>query len=1064
MGTLAADLGLTGTVAAAEFRRILDGRHPWSGDYLLSAKGSAMRAARRRVCRVAAGQAGLFDGEGLDVARAAARLRLTCRHIRRLLAAGERSQSGEKVAPSACLVGTKVEIAKRAYPQWRVQEAELSRFETERRHVKARPGYDLTLRPPKSVSILWALGNPEQRSAVRRAHREAVDAVVAYYEAQAIFARQGGGGRLPMVTDGLIGAAFDHRTSRAGDPLLHSHVVVANMTRTAEGRWQTLNSPILFDHARSGGYVYQAHLRHVLSRDAGLDWQQVRNGWAEVAGVPEPVIRAFSKRRDEIEELVAESGYTSARAHQAATLASRRAKDNTAAPETLLERWQAEAAGLGFDGDAVDACFGRVPPAELSHERIERLYVDMTGPRGLTERSSTFTRREVVEALAGGLGATADAATIGVLTDRLLASQRVVPLEGRGGRRRSEWVVGRDGRLTRTAGSVLFSTPEMLATEARLLHWAEHGFGTVVPTALPEAVAEAIGARPELSGEQRAMIEAVCLSGGAIQPVAGRPGSGKTHATEACVAAFLASGRPVLGCALSATAADELERACALGARTGRPASTIARLLCELDAPNGSGLAPGTILFVDEASMAGTRGLARLAVHVARSGGAIKLIGDPDQHGPVEAGGVFRKLVADRGDDVVSLVENNRQVDTDERRAIDEYRQGRIGEAIARYERHGKVHRAPTAVESYRAIVNDWYEGWNEGSRDPMMAGPNSTRRALNMAARARLRAEGALKGEALVVGGSEFQVGDWIVTRHNDYRLSGPAPRSFVKNGSVGTVVQVGRRSKELVVEFARDGRITLPRSYVEGGWVEHGYARTTYGVEGATLTSGHYHVGDGSSFEEGYVALTRAKQGTQIYVVEGTAQSDLESEHRSHETESIGLETVIEALGQPHTNALAMEIDGVAADAVGEFGGWDIDSVGAERHRLDEIMASMPARAGVSLAAAQLHRETLIARRQLLDCRSQALAVSGGDAVINEGSPTSRREPDASRAALTDRALLSIEQRIGELVKRDVAQKAFLADHAGDVSRRDAAAHAERGHRLGLAIADQIPRPGSG
>jgi ATP-dependent exoDNAse (exonuclease V) alpha subunit len=130
--------------------------------------------------------------------------------------------------------------------------------------------------------------------------------------------------------------------------------------------------------------------------------------------------------------------------------------------------------------------------------------------------------------------------------------------------------------------------------------------------------------------------------------VVGRPGSGKTYATAACVDAFAGAGVPVVGCAVSATAAAELEDAVGFERYTRRPAQTIANLLIDLE-QRGDRFAPGTIVLIDEATMVGTRELARLAAHVDRAGGAIKLIGDPDQHTSVDTGGVSPFAVAPSG-------------------------------------------------------------------------------------------------------------------------------------------------------------------------------------------------------------------------------------------------------------------------------------------------------------------------------------------------------------------------------------------------------------------------------
>src|SRR3546814_1718806 len=97
---------------------------------------------------------------------------------------------------------------------WLVPRVEVERFEAEHRSTKARPGYDITLRPPKSVRVIWALAPEAQSRAIRDAHWEAVDAVVTHMERQAVFARQGNKDRARIETDGGTAAAFDNPQSR----------------------------------------------------------------------------------------------------------------------------------------------------------------------------------------------------------------------------------------------------------------------------------------------------------------------------------------------------------------------------------------------------------------------------------------------------------------------------------------------------------------------------------------------------------------------------------------------------------------------------------------------------------------------------------------------------------------------------------------------------------------------------------------------------------------------------------------------------------------------------------
>src|SRR5581483_44098 len=504
VGSLAEQIGLSGTVDPLHFRRVLDGQDPFTGQYLTTAQGSAARAAARRTQPAGGSPA---RGASLDTMQVACRLGVSEQRVRQLLAAGERmnhqlaveaAEGGRPTSwPKQYLLGRKVRTGPDRRETWSVAPTEVERFLNERRPAaKARPGYDVVLRPPKSVSLLWALGSDDVRETVRRAHHDAVDQTVRFLESHAVSARSR---RRRTATDGVIAAAFDHRTSRAGDPLLHSHVVIANMTRTVRGDWRTLDGRGLFDHGRAAGAVYQAHLRHVLSRDLGVAWEPVVNGYADITGVPRRVIELFSKRREEIEEMVNEAGLSSARAHQAATLATRQAKDHSVDPGTLRRRWQAEAAADGFDPATIaTSCLGQTAPRPVTSERLDAVFHQLAGPHGLTERTASFTRGNVLEALGAALVADADADTLGRLADRFLASPLAVPLVDAPTGRSGFIVTDAHGTTTPVLGEVRWTTPNLVQQEATVLRWAREGFGGPSPTATATATDGALRARPYL--------------------------------------------------------------------------------------------------------------------------------------------------------------------------------------------------------------------------------------------------------------------------------------------------------------------------------------------------------------------------------------------------------------------------------------------------------------------------------------------------------------------------------------------------------------------------------------
>src|SRR5581483_1015007 len=187
VGSLAEQIGLSGHVDLLHFRRVLEGQDPFTGVYLTTAQGSAARAAARRETVSATPR----RGGALDTLQAACRLGVSEQRVRQLLAAGERMSEQLAVEaadgarpspwPKSYLLGMKLNAGHGRSEMWRIAPTEIERFLNERRPAaKARPGYDVVLRPPKSVSLLWAFGNEAVRDTVRRAHHDAVDQTVRF--------------------------------------------------------------------------------------------------------------------------------------------------------------------------------------------------------------------------------------------------------------------------------------------------------------------------------------------------------------------------------------------------------------------------------------------------------------------------------------------------------------------------------------------------------------------------------------------------------------------------------------------------------------------------------------------------------------------------------------------------------------------------------------------------------------------------------------------------------------------------------------------------------------------
>jgi conjugative relaxase-like TrwC/TraI family protein len=166
-------------------------------------------------------------------------------------------------------------------------------------------GVDVTFSAPKSVSVLYALGDEEVRAATTAAHEAGVAAGLEHLEAEACVARFGKNGVERQAGIGFIAAAFRHRTSRAGDPQLHSHAVMANVVQTADGRASAFDAGMSYRHCRAAGAVYDGMVRTVLSEQLGVVWEQ-RGGQWEVAAVDPQLCQLFSKRRREIQDCLDE--------------------------------------------------------------------------------------------------------------------------------------------------------------------------------------------------------------------------------------------------------------------------------------------------------------------------------------------------------------------------------------------------------------------------------------------------------------------------------------------------------------------------------------------------------------------------------------------------------------------------------------------------------------------------------------------------------------------------------------------------------------------------------------
>ena len=417
---------------------------------------------------------------------------------------------------------------------------------------------DLTFSAPKSVSVLYAVAGDQVSVALSDCHEHAVQAALEYLEqTAALVSRRTGDGLRLHQAGGFVTAAFRHRMSRALDPQLHTHCVSANLAQGPDGRWTALHHPTLFAAAQTAGYLYQAHLRALVSGRLGLEWGLVYKGAAELVGVDALVLEEFSTRRHEMRRAAQEGriGLGSRAASQAAALATRSRKQFGIDTGPWREEVRARAAEHGLTRAQVDrlerialrTLAGGDRVVQAREEDAERVLFDrLAGPGGLTELANTFDTRAVLRALAQDAQQGAQIAALRAQGRRFAARQDVVRTV-RGG----------------------LTTAELVGVERRLIAAAHgragEGSGRVELSAARAAI-DRCG--QWLNAGQRAAVEATVSSGHGVQVIQALAGTGKTYTAGVLRIVYEQAGYQVLGVAPTGRAVRELAEVAQIPSRT----------------------------------------------------------------------------------------------------------------------------------------------------------------------------------------------------------------------------------------------------------------------------------------------------------------------------------------------------------------------------------------------------------------------------------------------------------------------------------------------------------------
>lgn len=606
--------------------------------------------------------------------------------------------------------------------------------------IEHRPGWDITLSAPKSVSIMAEVAGDKRLTA---AHGAAVKMALAHVERHMAATRIRDGGEVRRETTGNLAiATFRHATSRAQDPQLHTHAVVINATQDKAGNWRSLEPRAFYQLQKEIGAIYRQELAHGVAR-LGYRIEPGKDALFEIAGVPGNVIDALSQRTAAIDARLAERGTSreeaSAAEKQIAALDTREAKTHTDHRE-LRADWRTTADSLGFDQTARNELVAgaRARASDLdaaSPELLARQAVAFAAAK-LSEREAVFAAstlaREAGDFAFGKAGHGAISAAItkaeerGELVSRIFVDRRGAEFSG-------------------------FTTPQAIETERTLLRLETAGRGMAKPLASPVTAARTVERAARQSarsgytwtGDQKRATAELLTSRDRVAAVQGYAGTAKTTTVLATYARE-AQRRGIAITALAPTASAAMVLGDALGTR----GDTVARHLLTPEAR-----LPGkdVVWIIDEASLLSAHDMAKLLASADKAGARLVLVGDVKQLGSVGAGAAFAQL-QEAGMATAKLAEIVRQTNAETREAVMASIEGHAGNALAALERGGgKVIEADTPDERLAAMARQYMAMSSaERARTLVIEPSRDGRDRLTGLIREQLAARGELSAETL--------------------------------------------------------------------------------------------------------------------------------------------------------------------------------------------------------------------------------------------------------------------------------------------------------------------------
>lgn len=699
-----------------------------------------------------------------------------------------------------------------------------------------KPGWDLTFSAPKSVSLAF-VAIPELRAQIMEAHEAAVGEAMAYMEKEAFFTRHGHDGvdKVPVLeSGGIIFSVHHHLGSRENDPDLHSHVPSANMT--ADGRAIDLDTR----QKMVGGAIYRVELADRL-KNLGLAIE--RDGTSfKIAGVEKALCDEYSKSGNAIKEQMQSNGLSGAESAAKVASSIRKDKGEETAQE-LIQRVEPELKAKGLTLDSLQAAAKQLEnnPLMLSSPKqiIDELTVNESTVSELQLKAAS------IQSSQGHHGASQ-----ALIHHQAIVSkdQSVVYLQSsKGLRATTEQVIEREIAMLKTAERMAAKNSHSVAPE-QLFNTAKWG---------------------SLKPEQKQAV-AHLTTGADLVVLQGWAGTGKTYALGVAVEAWEKSGYQVIATAPSNKAVEELQKGAGI-------IDVINTTKLELQIACGQiQLNEKTVLIIDEAGMEGSRRIGSLLERAEAVGAKIVLQGDTKQLQAVEAGAAMRGIIEKVGSAELGHDSVTRQKNDFDREVAKDIREGRAHEAINKLEKNGNISTHKDNLQAHKGAADAYLKDLDKGKDSILVAFTRHEVNKLNQSVREVLKENGAIDKTGqqykTASGNREFAKGDKVIFGEKNQFVKGN-DASNVINGSRGVVQAVAKNAVYVKLDKTQEVVKVAPDKFNK---IDHGHATTVHKSQGASTDTAHVVVGERSSQEWAYVAVSRHKEQLTIHTTKEVVERE--------------------------------------------------------------------------------------------------------------------------------------------------------------------------------------------